>query len=153
MKELIKKTKYTNKLNMKTQNNTGIWIDSKQAIIVKLNNENESIEKVPSGIEGRVRIPGEGKKTTRMGNHFFPDEKKEEEKHKHQLTGYFKNVIDKINDSDSILIIGPSESKLGLQKAISQSKNFYSTPVMVDTEGHLTDNQVVARVKDYFKKQ
>lgn len=135
---------------MKTQNNTGIWIDSKQAIIVKLNDKMETILKVPSGIDGRVRIPGEGKQYTRMGKQFFNDEKKIEEKHNHQLSGYFKNVIEKIKDSDSILIIGPSKSKLGLQKAISQSKNISPKRVMVNAEDHLTDKQVVAKVKEYF---
>lgn len=134
---------------MKTQNNTGIWIDSKQAIIVKLNNEIQTIEKVPSGIEGRVRINGEGKQYTRMGKQFFKDEKKDEEKRKHQLTGYFKNVIEKIKDADSILIIGPAESKLGLRKAISQS-SIAAKPVMVDAEDHMTDKQVTAKVKEYF---
>ena len=136
---------------MKTQYNTGIWIDSKQAIIVKLNDETETIEKVPSGIEGRMRIPGEGNKFTRMGKQFFTDEKKDEEKRKHQLTGYFRNVIEKIQDADSILIIGPAESKLGLKKAISQSKNIASKLVMVDAEDHLTDKQVTAKVKEFFK--
>lgn len=135
---------------MKTQNNTGIWIDSKQAIIVKLNNNTETVLKVPSGIEGRVRIPGEGKQYTRMGDHFFNDEKKMEEKHNHQLSGYFKNVIEKIKDSDDILIIGPSESKLGLQKAISESKLFSPKRVVVDAEDHMTDKQVVAKVKEHF---
>lgn len=135
---------------MKTQNNTGIWIDSKKAIIVKLNDETETIEKVPSGIVGRVRIKGEGKQYTRMGKQFFKDEKKEEEKRKHQLTGYFKNVIEKIKDADSILIIGPAESKLGLRKAISQSKSIASKLIMVDAEDHLTDRQVTAKVKEYF---
>lgn len=140
-------------MHMKTQNNAGIWIDSKQAIIVKLIDNVETILKVPSGIEGRVRIPGEGKQYTRMGKQFFNDEKKTEEKHNHQLSGYFKNVIEKIKDSDDILIIGPSESKLGLQKAISESKNISPKRVVVNSEDHLTDNQVVAKIKDHFNNK
>ncbi len=135
---------------METQNNTGVWIDGKQAIIVKLKKNSETLEKISSGIKGRVRTPGEGKKFTRMGNHFATFETKDEEKHKHKMNYYFKNVIEKIKDADSILIIGPPESKLGLQKAISQSKNIAPKRVMVDAEDHLTDNQVAARVREYF---
>jgi len=135
---------------METKNNTGVWIDSEQAIIVKLNNGQEKLEKITSGIVGRERIDGEGKQYTRMGTHFFTFEKRDEEKRNHHLNDYFKNVIEKIKDADSILIFGPAETKNGLQKAILKKKELSSRLVKVEAEDHLTDNQVKAKVRSFF---
>lgn len=138
---------------METKNNTGVWIDSKQAIIVTLVNGKEQQEKILSGIVGRERIAGDGKQYTRMGKQFFTFEKTEEEKRKHHLNDYFKNIIDKIKNADSIMVFGPAEAKLGLQKAILKKRELSPKLVMVDAEDHLTDNQITAKVKDFFKKQ
>ncbi len=136
---------------MKDEKNTGVWIDSKKAVIVQLHKGKETVQTISSGIEGRVRITGEGKQFTRMGNQYFSFEKKNDEKHKHELSGYFKKVIDQIKDADSIMIIGPAETKLGLHKMISESKKLLGKLVMVDAEDHLTDNQVAAKVRAFFE--
>jgi stalled ribosome rescue protein Dom34 len=85
-----------------------------------------------------------------MGKHFFTFEKREEEKRNHHLNDYFKNVIEKIKDSDSIIIFGPAETKNGLQKAILKKKELSSRLVKVEAEDHLTDNQVKAKVRSFF---
>ena len=138
---------------METVKNTGVWIDSKEAIIVKLNNGKEVMEKVFSEIEGRERFDGEGKHFTRMGNKYSTFEKRDEEKRKHAFTQYFKNVIEKIKDSDNILVFGPAEAKIGLQKEILKKKDISSKLLMVEAEDHLTDNQVTAKVRKFFSKE
>jgi len=138
---------------MEAKNNAGIWIDSEQAIIVKLNNGEEKMEKITSGIAGRERIGGEGKQYTRMGKQFFTFEKKEEEKRNHHLNDYFKSVIEKIKDADSIIVFGPAETKTGLQKAILKKKELSSRLLMVEPEDHLTDNQIKAKVRDFFNNK
>ena len=138
-------------INMKSENNTGIWIDGKKAVIVQLHNEKETVETILSDIEGHERIEGEGKQFTRMGKQFFSFEKNKEEKHKHQLNGYFKNVLNKIKDADAIMIIGPAETKQGLHKLLSESKTLSKKLVLLEAEDHLTDNQVAAKVREFYK--
>jgi len=38
---------------------TGIWIDTKQAVIINLEENGHSVNLINSGIESRIRIPGE----------------------------------------------------------------------------------------------
>ena len=88
-----------------------------------------------------------------MGKQYFTFEKTEEEKRKHQLDIYFKNVIGVIKSSDSIIIFGPAEAKTGLHKAMLKDKVLASKIAAVEAEDHLTDNQIVAKTRDYFKNR
>ncbi len=136
---------------MKNKIKTGIWIDNKQAIIVKLFNGKETVEKIISGIESRVRTKGEGKQFTRMGKQFFTIEKSKEEKLKNQLKKYFDKVIERLKDADSIMIAGPAEAKTGLQKEIAHSKILLSKFKSVEPADSMTDKQVLAFVKNYYE--
>lgn len=136
---------------MKNKYNTGIWIDSKQAIIVQLINGTEKVEVVNSDIEMRVREKGEKNKSSRMGKQFINSEKKDDEKLKHKLEKYYNDVIDKIKNSESILIVGPAEAKTSLQKLIKTSKAISPKIVIVDSEDKMTNNQIIAKVKNHFK--
>ena len=138
---------------MKNKIEAGIWIDNKQAIIVKLFNGKETMEKIFSGIESKVRTKGEGKQFTRMGKQFFTFEKSKEEKLKYQLKDYFDRVIEKIKDADSIIIVGPAEAKTGLHKEISKSKVLLSKIKSVEAADSMTDKQVAALVRNYFEIQ
>lgn len=138
---------------MEAKKNTGIWIDSKQAVIVKITNGEESIKKINSNLVTRERIEGEGKQQTRMGKQYSTFEKKEEEKRKHILNDYFNHIVNEINGTDSIMIFGPAEAKVGLQKVISKNKDLASKLALVDTEDHLTDNQIAAKVRDFYNSK
>jgi stalled ribosome rescue protein Dom34 len=132
--------------------NVGIWIDRSQAIIVSVDSDlNTEVQKIDSGIEGRVRIDGEGKDYTRMGNQFADNERTKEEKLKHNLKDYFGRVIDAVSTADSIVIIGPAEAKTDLHKQIQSVPNVASKVAKVEPADSMTDNQVVALIKTYFK--
>ena len=49
----------------------GIWLDSKNAIILSISANEEKIYKVNSNVESRVRYNGESKTYTRMGKNFI----------------------------------------------------------------------------------
>jgi stalled ribosome rescue protein Dom34 len=135
---------------MEERFNVGVWIDSKQAVIVRLHNGNETVEKLESGLITRERIDGEGKQYTRMGSQYFTFEKTEEEKRKHQLDIYFKNIIEAIKNSDSIIIFGPAEAKTGLHKAMLNDKVLASKIMSVEAQDHLTDNQIAAKTREFY---
>ena len=129
----------------------GIWIDNTQAVIVTLEDGRERMEKIYSGIEGRVRTPGEGKNYTRMGGQYFSFEKRDEEKRNHQLKSYFLAVTEKIKGASDLLVMGPASAKAGLEKELSR----HTTPgsIKVITQGRLTDNQIAAQVRNFFVKK
>ncbi len=132
---------------MKNINQVGVWIDNKKAIVVTLNNGDETVEIIESGIEKRNRFEGEGKQYTRMGNQFSNFEKVEEKKFEQAFKAYLKGVIGAIKDADSIIVLGPAEAKVRLHKAISKSGGLLNKVKLVETADSMTDNQVVALIK------
>jgi len=55
---------------------TGIWIDTKKAVIVLLTESNQEVKNILSSIEGRERIPCETKACSRFGFQFLDFGKK-----------------------------------------------------------------------------
>jgi hypothetical protein len=128
----------------------GVWIDHKQAIIIHRKNNEEKKEKILSGLESRIRVPGEGKQYTRMGAHYFTFEKKNEEKRSHHLKKYYREIIKKINDADAILIMGPAEAKNEFCRELTRFPGFLSKTIRIKTEARCTENQVAAKVRKFF---
>jgi len=101
--------------------NIGIWIDTKQAFIIKLLNNKHSIKKIDSNIETRERILGESKKYGRFGNQYLTYEKNTENKRKNQTTIFFKILLKEIVNYNSIVLFGPSNMKNLFEKEIRES--------------------------------
>ncbi|MBK8845893.1 MAG: hypothetical protein IPO27_04670 [Bacteroidetes bacterium] len=130
---------------------TGIWIDSSKAIIVKLLDGKESTIEIQSEIENRVHHLGEGDKGTFTGIRHSNNEKKFDERKQHQINSFLKNVIEQIKSDNELYIFGPAEIKLKLKTLIEEDKHLLSKLKSVETADSMTNNQVVARVKDFFK--
>lgn len=135
------------------KNKTGIWIDRKRAVIVNFNkNKEERIYFVESGFEGREREEGEdrNKNTARMGMHFINDEKGFENRQKEVLRRFYLEVILRINEDSEVYIFGPAQAKDELAEKI---RNYQSLRVVinkVESADSMTDNQIIAKVRDYF---
>ena len=130
----------------------GIWIDSTKAIIVALTGEQESIVKIESGIENRIYHDNEGDKGSFIGSRHINNEKKFEERRKQQIAHFLDRVIDRINHADEVCIFGPAEMKTklsGRMDAVGKSIRYKLKSVA--TADTMTMNQVVAKVKEYYK--
>jgi len=129
---------------------TGIWIDSRNAKLVFLENNNEKMITIESNLDiGNVK--GGSGSSTPYAEQDAVSESKILEKKKHQLHEYFTEIISKLGKTDELLIIGPAETKYGLQKEIEQDPILKGKLVMVQTVDSMTDNQIVARVKSFFR--
>ncbi|WP_418264589.1 hypothetical protein [Flavobacterium faecale] len=132
---------------------TGIWIDTKKAIIVTIDGQNESITEILSDIENPVHHNGEGNKGAFFGDQHVNSEKTFDERKKHQTNNYLKNVISKVAEADELYVFGPAETKNKLQQKINSEKTEIATKLkLVETADSMTQNQVVAQVKKFFKK-
>lgn len=132
--------------------NIGIWLDFKQAFIITLKNEENTItiKQVESNIEFRERVDGETKKYGRFGGQYITYEKQRENKRLHQTNEFIKQIIKEINTCDSFVIFGPSKMKKLLNKEIKNNLLLANKLLGVFKVGQLTENQMVAWVKDYF---
>jgi stalled ribosome rescue protein Dom34 len=131
--------------------NVGIWIDKQKAHIVTIENDNEKFNTIESQVEDFHPTGGYG-----LGIRGSPQDAMAENKYmkreKQQLKSYFKEIVSEIKDSDALVIFGPAETKEKFSKELSeQYKNLSIKVSAVKTVDSMTNNQVIAWVKDYFK--
>lgn len=133
---------------MKTQ--TGIWIDGSKAIIVDLREGKEHVSQIEAEIENRIHHFDEGQKGSFMGGAHINHEKTFDERKKHQIDDYLKDVMNKVSQSDEIYIFGPGEIKSVLNKHFQENHLLAPKVKSVDTADSMTDNQIIAKVVDFY---
>jgi len=133
------------------EKNVGIWLDNEKAYIITLIDGNEKVEKIESNVETRVRIEGETKSYSRLGGMLINPQKKKTKRKNNQLKDYFRSIIGKTKDAHSIYIFGPADAKTNLKKIVEQEKNLNKKLKRVDPSDKLTENQMIAKVKEVFK--
>lgn len=132
---------------------TGIWIDSKKAIIVTLNGGKEMISEIQSDLENKVYHDKEGNKGSFISHQHINSDKTFEERKKHQMNAYLNDVLSTVNGSDELYVFGPAETKTKLQHKIFESKsNNVEKLKSVETADNMTQNQIVAKVKQFYKQ-
>lgn len=132
----------------------GIWIDSTKAIIVTLDAGKEYITEIQSELENRVYHDKEGDKGSFFGNQHIDSQKTFDERKKHQINAYIKNVISNVNEVDELYIFGPAETKTKLEKKIQEEKSTMAGKLKsVETaDNNMTSNQIVAKVKKFYNQ-
>ena len=133
--------------------NIGIWIDTKQAVIIKLSNNGEAIKKIESNIETRERVEGEGKKFGRFGSQYLTYEKHRLNRKNEQTNQYFKNLLKEVQNCDAVVIFGPSKMKTLFAKEIQGNMQLSNKLVGVSNSDLITENQMVAWVKNHYNSQ
>jgi hypothetical protein len=123
-------------------NNVGIWIDHKKAVIVSASEGRVTTRTMESDVEAHPRYAGQ-----QDGG----GEKKYEERHGQQLDRYYDEVISQLGQPEALLIFGPGEAKLELKARLSRSKTSFEHTVDIETADKLTDPQIVAKVKEHFQ--
>ncbi len=119
----------------------GIWIDHRKTIIVSVTDKREETILIRSGMERHVRYSGsaqedsaEDQRDTRFTGH---------------LNKYYDRVISCIRDAESILILGPGEAKVELEKRLKREA-LGGRVVGIETVDKMTDRQIAARVRQQF---
>jgi stalled ribosome rescue protein Dom34 len=131
---------------------TGIWLDKEKAVIINLKEGIHTIKHLESSITTRERFQGEGKRFGRFGNQFLSMESKKRNMAKNQSEEYLKNIINEIKSVDKLVLFGPAEMKTHLEKAIRKDNLISKKLVAVEPADNMTENQLVAWVKEYYKK-
>jgi hypothetical protein len=133
---------------------TGIWIDSTKAIIVSLEGSKEAVTEVLSELENRVYHDKEGDKGSFFAGQHIDSQKSFDERKKHQINSYLKDVISSVNNADELYIFGPAETKPKLEKKINAEKSTISSkPKSIETADSMTSNQIVAKVKQFYSQK
>ena len=133
------------------KNDAGLWIDRRNAVIVSITDEGETIERVKSNVERKVRLSG-GSRTakTPYGPQQVAVDGKQEDRIKRQLREYYQEIIRRIQDANQILILGPGEAKIEIKKEIQKSRELALRKISVEPAEKMTEKQIAAKVRQFF---
>ena len=130
----------------------GIWMDKEKAHIITSNNEGEHIITLLSNIEN-YRIHGGSGTRLKGGPQDVVQDSKYLEREKHQFRAYFKEIISHIKEVDKLAVFGPAEAGEKFEKELSENyKDVYKKLEGVFKADSMTENQIKALVRNYFKK-
>jgi hypothetical protein len=136
-----------------TKEFVGIWIDSGGAVLVFLDGDEISIERIVSGVESRFRTSGGSRGKTPYGSQIVTSESKAEQRRKHQHDRFFRKVIEAMGRAGGFLILGPGETKLHFAAAIRKEPALSTRLRKVETSDRMTERQLVAKVKAFVGAQ
>jgi hypothetical protein len=131
--------------------NVGIWLDHSRAIMVIINNHEEEMIRIESHADSHYRLSGGARSKIPYGPQDVSSERRLQEKREHQLQHYYQEIIGKIGDTDKIFIFGPGEARTEFEKEILKLKELSPKIASVEPADKMTNNQIVAKVRDYFK--
>ncbi len=129
----------------------GIWIDQKEADLITLTSNAINSKTIYSDIETRIRIEGETKQFGRFGDQYLVDEKGKENRVKEYTQKYLQRVVRELSKADEILLFGPAQMKLKLEKLILGIPEMAIKLKDTKTSENMTHNQKLAYVKDFYK--
>jgi len=119
----------------------GLWIDHRKTVLVTLIDETVEITQLSSDMEKRVRYSGEAEDDS--------GEDHRDKRYMDHLSKYYKEVISRIRNAQSILVMGPGEAKGEFVKQL-QDEGYNGSIVGIETADKMTDRQIAARVKQHF---
>ena len=125
----------------------GLWIDHREAVIVVRTDKDEQITRIKSDAQKQIRFAGGSRKDGLQTTEAIRD--KRLEKH---LGKYFDEIIAHIRDAELIQIFGPGEAKSELAKRL-EAGGLKARIVEMETMDKMTDNQIAAKVREYFSTQ
>jgi hypothetical protein len=128
----------------------GIWIDHEKAFVVTLRDEEQSIERIDSGVEGHYRLSGGWRTRTPYGPQAIVSDRKPDERRRHQLHAYYRQLITKVRDADWIYVFGPGEAAAEFKKEVEKSKLLGPRIAAVERVDKMTVRQVAAKVRKFF---
>ena len=126
----------------------GVWIDHRQAIVVRLTDAGQEITKFKS-----EEPAGAAAGAVRPKNKFTPNDFVAEDRRERRLASDFKKMYDAVlacvRGVDALLIVGPGEAKGELSKHI-KAKKLRGLAVAVETADKMTERQLAAKVAKHF---
>ncbi|MFT6797143.1 MAG: hypothetical protein ACJART_002294 [Maribacter sp.] len=132
--------------------NIGIWLDMEKAHIVRLEDEKEAFKTIQSELDFFKPAGGSRTKSAKWGPQDVVQDSKYLEKEKHQLKKYFARLANTIGDADAIALFGPSDTNEKFNKELQNNYKSLADKIKTVTKADsMTDNQIKALVKDYYK--
>lgn len=121
---------------MKQKQHAGVWLDNQHAMIIA------------NGEEKEYSILNTVKATGHQGGgseHSMNNSKQTES------VKYFKALSTLLMPYDEILLFGPGQSQEQFQHHLKENVQFNNKKISIDSSNQMTDPQMIAKVRDFFK--
>ncbi|MBF0494240.1 MAG: hypothetical protein HQL28_03815 [Candidatus Omnitrophica bacterium] len=130
----------------------GLWIDHTKAVVVAVNEKGEEagllvLSKARKHPERSGDRPLKGRYEARQ----VPADDRRQNAFTGNLNIYYEAVIACLRDAEAVFIFGPGEAKGELVKRLKKD-DMGERIVGTETADKLTDRQIAAKVRLYFKK-
>ncbi|MFI5346075.1 MAG: hypothetical protein ACHQ51_06845 [Elusimicrobiota bacterium] len=117
-------------------NNSGVWIDHRKAVIVVLSGDAAATSRIASEVQKHEHRDD------------VNDDTRQKEFTEH-ISRYYDRVIAALSGAGSILIMGPGEAKEELHKRFHHHRHD-SRPIAVETTAPMTEPEIAAKVRRHF---
>ena len=112
----------------------GVWVDHQKAVIITKENGEYAFRE-------KVEAPGEFEAESELRiNHA---------KHA-DLLSYFKSLSGHLQQYDQIMLFGTGKAQEQFRNYLNEDSKFQGKEITIENTQHLTDHQMVAKVRDYF---
>ena len=129
----------------------GLWVDHKEAVLVSIKDGATSVRRVESEVGTRFNPSGGWKSGGTTVAQSVVKEQTEDERRKHHLHAYYQELIKTVGTAEELFIFGPGEAKHELVKEIEKNKGLHVRIAAVETCDKMTEPQITAKVKAFFK--
>jgi stalled ribosome rescue protein Dom34 len=126
--------------------NAGVWIDHHKAVVILITDEGEDTLQIMSDPDSPARFSGGQRvKSSHTPNDFVAEDKRARKAMAH-LDKYYDDVIARLRDADTILILGPGEAKQEFIKRL-EGKKLKGRIAHIGTVDKMTDREIGAHVR------
>ncbi len=129
----------------------GLWIDHKKSLMVILDEKEEQIQTIESGIGKHTRYRGATRPKTPYSAQYQQGDDQLDKKFSERLNKFYKNIISQIRGAEALLIFGPGEAKFELEKRLAREKVGVPT-IWIEAADKMTERQIAAKVRKHFEK-
>ncbi len=130
----------------------GVWLDEKEAWIAFFDGSQVQMKSIDSEVEDFHLHGGYGTTETPYRSQDTVSETGLLRRKKGQMKTYLQHVLKEILPVDRLYIMGPAQTKVRLEKAITESKNLTLQSVVVEAADKMTQNQFKAKVNEFFRE-
>lgn len=125
----------------------GIWLDRRKAVLVTIDEGNESSEVVESELE---RHPGpEGSRRTGLayGPQVKSADRQIEDRNRLVVNRFYAEIIRRIGVPDRLLVMGPAQAKQEFASLVQKTSSLRNVTVKVEPADRLNESQVAERTR------
>ncbi len=139
----------TTSVAISAHENAGVWIDHRQAWVVVLIPGGEHTTVIPSHVEKHAERGGDSPLHGSYEARQVPADDRRQRALTGELNVYYDAVVAALRNHGRLLIFGPGEAKGELHAWLVHRK-LGDRIAGIETEGQMTERQVVAKVRTFF---